>query len=645
MCGFTGYINSKNIDPSLLERMGALISHRGPDSSGIWVDQELGIGMCHRRLSIIDLSEAGHQPMLSKSKRFVIAFNGEIYNYQNIKDDLEKENPTLWNGHSDTEIILEGFERWGVDETLAKMVGMFSISLIDRDNKLLYLIRDRAGEKPLYFGWQDSDFFFGSELKSFHVHPGFKKQICKDALADFFRYNYIPSNKSIYVGIKKLNPGTVYQYNFDTKEELEYSYWSINNLKPKDKEIGTSENYVSQLDELLKKTIKDQMITDVPLGAFLSGGVDSSTIVAIMQEISTVPVKTFSIGFDEAEYDEAVYAKEVAKHLGTDHTELYVSPKDAMDVIPLLPKMYDEPFSDSSQIPTFLVAQLAKKQVTVSLSGDAGDELFGGYNRYLLTQNTWNKISKIPMPLRNMVSKSLLSIDAEKIDRVYNLTKIFVPKKFQFSNFGHKAHKAAGVLNSRDISTLYQGLITHWNPESIINGFNKKNQEYKFCIDKSISNIENMMLWDFQTYLPDDILVKVDRAAMSTSLETRVPFLDHRIIEFAMNLEIGQKIKNGTGKWLLREVLYKYVPKNLIERPKKGFGIPLDQWLRGPLKDWVYETLSESNLKKHGLLNIKKINKKVEEHMSRKYNWQYLIWDVLMFQSWYNEYHSCKKEQ
>jgi asparagine synthase (glutamine-hydrolysing) len=645
MCGFTGYINSKNIDPTLLEKMGELISHRGPDSSGIWVDQELGIGVCHRRLSILDLSEAGHQPMLSKSKRFIIAFNGEIYNYQNIKDDLEKEKPTLWNGHSDTEIILEGFERWGVDETLGKMVGMFSISLIDRDNKLLYLIRDRAGEKPLYFGWQDSNFFFGSELKSFHVHPGFKKQICKNALADFFRYNYIPSNKSIYVGIKKLNPGTVYQYNFDTKEELEYSYWSITNLKPKDSEFGTSENYVSQLDELLKKTIKDQMITDVPLGAFLSGGVDSSTIVAIMQEISTVPVKTFSIGFDEAEYDEAVYAKEVAKHLGTEHTELYVSPKDAMDVIPLLPKIYDEPFSDSSQIPTFLVAQLAKKQVTVSLSGDAGDELFGGYNRYLLTQNTWDKISKIPMPLRNMVAKSLLSIDVEKIDSVYNLTKIFVPKKYQLSNFGHKAHKAAGVLNSMDISTLYQGLITHWNPESIINGLNEENQKHKFNIDKSISNIENMMLWDFQTYLPDDILVKVDRAAMSTSLETRVPFLDHRIIEFAMNLEIGQKIKNGTGKWLLREVLFRYVPKNLIERPKKGFGIPLDQWLRGPLKDWVYETLSESNLKKHGLLNIQEINRKVEEHMSRKYNWQYLIWDVLMFQSWFNEYHSCKKEQ
>lgn len=638
MCGFTGYFNSSLFEPSILQNMGDAIAHRGPDANGIWYDNSVGIGVCHRRLSIIDLSEAGSQPMTSKSRKYVIAFNGEIYNYKELKKELSNQFDIQWNGHSDTEVILEAFELWGIDKTITKLIGMFAIFLFSKEDRKIFLIRDRAGEKPLYFGWQKQTLFFGSELKSFIQNPFFEKEICTEALADFFQYNYVPSDKCIFKGIKKLKPGFYYELDLDSKKASEKQYWSLFDSKIKSIGSNNPNDIVNSLDHLLKEVISDQLITDVPLGAFLSGGVDSSTIVAIMQQISEKPVKTFSIGFTDPDFDEAIFAKQVAQHLGTDHTELYLESNDALSVIPDLPNIYDEPFSDSSQIPTFLVSKLAKTKVTVSLSGDAGDELFGGYNRYLMASNSWGKLSKFPQSLRKISGKIMLSQSSETWDEVYKKIKYFLPEKFELTNFGDKIHKAAKIIDSKDISSIYRGLISHWNPNEIISESIKYTESNLFNFNGNYSEIENMMNWDFLTYLPDDILVKVDRAAMSNSLETRVPLLDHRIIEFAHQLPFEYKIQKGKGKWILREVLYKYVPKELIERPKRGFGIPLDSWLRGPLKEWTYSVLSKENLEKHNLLNIRSIELKLDEHMSGKRNWQYLIWDVLMFQSWYNKY-------
>jgi asparagine synthase (glutamine-hydrolysing) len=638
MCGFTGYFNSSLFEPSILQNMGDAIAHRGPDANGIWYDNSVGIGVCHRRLSIIDLSEAGSQPMTSKSRKYVIAFNGEIYNYKELKKELSNQFDIQWNGHSDTEVILEAFELWGIDKTITKLIGMFAIFLFSKEDRKIFLIRDRAGEKPLYFGWQKQTLFFGSELKSFIQNPFFEKEICTEALADFFQYNYVPSDKCIFKGIKKLKPGFYYELDLDSKKASEKQYWSLFDSKIKSIGSNNPNDIVNSLDHLLKEVISDQLITDVPLGAFLSGGVDSSTIVAIMQQISEKPVKTFSIGFTDPDFDEAIFAKQVAQHLGTDHTELYLESNDALSVIPDLPNIYDEPFSDSSQIPTFLVSKLAKTEVTVSLSGDAGDELFGGYNRYLMASNTWGKLSKFPQSLRKISGKIMLSQSTETWDQVYKKIKYFLPEKLEMTNFGDKIHKAAKIIDSKDISAMYRGLISHWNPNEIISESIKYTDSNLFNFNGNYTEIENMMNWDFLTYLPDDILVKVDRAAMSNSLETRVPLLDHRIIEFAHQLPFEFKIQKGKGKWILREVLYKYVPKELIERPKRGFGIPLDSWLRGPLKEWTYSVLSKENLEKHNLLNIRSIELKLDEHMSGKRNWQYLIWDVLMFQSWYNKY-------
>jgi asparagine synthase (glutamine-hydrolysing) len=641
MCGFTGYLSKGRFDHALLlNKMGDAIQHRGPDASGIWFDDTNGIGMCHRRLSILDLSDAGAQPMTSIHNKYVIVFNGEIYNFLDLKKELEKVTKIKWKGHSDTEIILLGFEIWGIETTLKKMIGMFAIALWDKESKVLTLMRDRMGEKPLYFGWQGSTFIFSSELKSFHQHPEFKKEICLDALGDFFKYNYVPSGKSIYKGIQKLKQGSYCTVSL-SKQSIESTiYWNIDDYKPENSNVNSNvTDRISELESLLKDAIGKQMIADVPLGAFLSGGVDSSAIVALMQSQSNRPVKTFSMGFNEKGFDEAIYAKKVAQHLGTDHTEMYVSPDEARNVIPLLPDIYDEPFSDSSQIPTYLVSKLAKSHVTVSLSGDAGDELFCGYNRYLMVNNAWSKLSKIPVGIRKVTGQFLLNRNVDTLNNLYKTLEVFVPNKYKLSNFGDKMHKVANKLDVSSISELYDGFISHWHPNEILT---QKRETKIFDLENlnKLNFIERMMHVDSKTYLPDDILVKVDRAAMANSLETRVPFLDHRVVEFAKLLPLDLKIRDGKGKWILREVLYKHVPKELIERPKMGFGIPLDSWLRGPLKDWAQDLLSESNLNKHHFLDNKVIQNKLTEHLSGKKNWHYHLWDVLMFQSWYNKFHN-----
>ncbi len=640
MCGFSGYLSTKQFEhQGLLNKMGLAIEHRGPDASGIWFDVTDGIGFCHRRLSIIDLSEAGSQPMLSYTGRYVIVFNGEVYNFLDIKKELEITGRGNWRGHSDTEIILAGFEVWGFEETLKRMLGMFAIALWDRENKELFLARDRMGEKPLYYGWQGQTFMFGSELKALRQHPEFRKEICMEALGQFFKYGCTTSGISIYKGIKKLKPGTFCKISLSDKDVKHFTYWDLDKcIHTNQPENNSIVENINQLEYLLTDAVSKQMIADVPLGAFLSGGVDSSVIVALMQKKSNKAIKTFSVGFNEKGFDEAVYAKEVARHLGTDHTEMYVSAEEAQSVIPLLAGIYDEPFADSSQIPTYLVSKFAKTKVTVALSGDAGDELFAGYGKYLSVNNTWRVLSKVPKGFRKEFGKFLVSKSVSKWDSFYMGIGAVMPAKYMLTDFGTKMHKFASMLNVSSQSELHEGFTAHWDINEILTT-PAINNIYNLEELKNISFIEKMMLLDAKTYLPDDILVKVDRAAMANSLETRIPLLDHRIVEFALNLPLNLKIREGKGKWILREVLYRHVPKALIERPKMGFCIPLDIWLRGPLKEWATDILSPANLDKHGFLNKQIIYQRLEEHISGRKNWQNELWDVLMFQSWYDKYH------
>lgn len=652
MCGFAGFVGNKTINSSrsVLERMVARIEHRGPDDSGVWLDKDVGVSLAHRRLAIMDLSPAGHQPMVSASNRYVIVYNGEIYNHMEIRRELDKSEYSFsWRGHSDTETLLAGIDAWGIEAILKKCVGMFALALWDRKKHCLILARDRVGEKPLYYGWQGEVFLFGSELKALKEHPAFVGEINRNALTLLLRHNYIPSPYSIYKKINKLLPGTILKLevrNGQLREEGQPEpepYWSLSNVVAGYADnplvIGDSEAQ-EELDRLLRDSIRMQMIADVPLGAFLSGGIDSSTIVALMQAQTNQPIKTFTIGFNEKRYNEAAHAKAIAMHLGTEHTELYVSPRKALDVIPKLPRLYDEPFSDSSQIPTFLVSEMTRQHVTVSLSGDAGDELFGGYNRYFWAKNIWNKIGYMPMPMRKMAVKGINKFSPELLNQLLGSIFRYLPSRFRVTNPGDKAHKLAEILDASGSDEIYWRLVSHWKqPSDVVVGAVEPETVLTNKVNwPKLNNLEyRMMYLDSMSYLPDDILTKVDRAAMGVSLETRIPFLDHRLIEYAWSLPLSMKIRNGQGKWLLRQLLYKYVPKKLIERPKMGFGIPIDSWLRGPLREWAEELLKESRLKQEGFFNPKLIRKKWLEHLSGQRNWQYHLWDVLMFQAWLSE--------
>jgi asparagine synthase (glutamine-hydrolysing) len=672
MCGFAGfYLDGAGDTRDLMEAnvamMANTLEHRGPDDFGVWIDREEPIAFGHRRLSIVDISASGHQPMMSANKKYVIALNGEIYNHIELRKELNLLNSNLhWNGHSDTETLLAGFELWGIRETLDRIVGMFSIALWDIESKTLHLIRDRFGEKPLYFGWIDVGnkkvFAFGSELKALRAYPGFQNNISRDALKQYFRYMYVPAPYSIFDGIFKLEPGCILSmrsppkrepadlFYFQDKNELQYESMKICRWYSFKEIINTCANHqinneleaANYLEAQLNQTISIQSLADVPLGAFLSGGVDSSAIVALMQNQSSTPIKTFTIGFEEAQFDESKYAQAVASHLKTDHHEMRVTAHDAISLIPKLPSIYDEPFADSSQIPTYFVSQAAKKEVTVSLSGDAGDELFGGYNRYLLAPSLWNKINWLPFHVRKLLGSSLSSVPIElwdKIGNIYNLTR---KSSMGVSRFGDKITKTALRLkNVNSIDTLYKSLVSEWpNPDSLVKGGVKASSELINLIDDQLpqkgldSSESRMMYWDTISYLPDDILCKVDRAAMANSLETRVPFLDHRVVELAQRIPIDFKIKGGTGKSVLRNILYKYVPKELIERPKAGFGIPLGAWLRGPLRPWVEELINYSRLEQEGYLEPQLVNKIWNEHMSGKRDWSFRIWSVVIFQQW-----------
>ena len=651
MCGLAGYFggywpHDERAALSRLKVMTDALVHRGPDSEGHWLDADSPVALGHRRLAIVDLSPAGHQPMRSSSSRYVIAFNGEIYNHLLLRQALEGMDcraslaMTGWRGHSDTETLLAGFDAWGIQGTVDRAIGMFAFAVWDRQTSTLTLGRDRLGEKPLYYGWQgrgnDAVFLFGSELKALRAHPAFVGEVDRGALSLLLRHNYIPAPYSIYKGIAKLQPGSLLTVSLQQPEPQLTTYWSgaqvaVNGVaKPF---TGTPAQAVDALEVLLKDAVRQQMMADVPLGAFLSGGVDSSVVVALMQAQSSRPVKTFTIGFDEAGYNEAVHAKAVAKHLGTEHTELYVTPQQAFDLIPRLPTLYDEPFSDSSQIPTFLVSQLARQHVTVSLSGDAGDELFCGYNRYQMASSLWRKLSKLPLPLRKLMAQGITNVSPQTWNRLAGV----LPSAMRAANVGDKLHKGANVLTSGSMDALYLGLVSHWDdPAAVVIG----GLEPPTLLTGNapaltgLDDVQRMMALDMLTYLPDDILTKVDRAAMGVSLETRVPFLDHRVVEFAWSLPQSMKLQGGQSKWALRQVLYRHVPKALIERPKMGFGVPIDSWLRGPLRDWAEDLLGEARLQREGYFHPAPIRQKWAEHLSGQRNWAYHLWDVLMFQAW-----------
>lgn len=641
MCGFAGFLGYRfdiaMLSSVIASRMASAINHRGPDDSGVWIDESCEIALSHRRLSILDVSSAGHQPMLSPTERYVIAFNGEIYNHLALRHRLESVGYSNWRGHSDTETLLAAFDVWGIEETLRSCVGMFAFALWDRKTKCITLARDRIGEKPLYYGWQSGVFLFGSELKALKAHPAFVGAINRDAISLFLRHNYIPSPHTIYQGVNKLMPGCFLQLTADGKEKLQ-AYWTANDsvLVGKRQQFSGDENDACiEAERLINLAVEGQMIADVPIGAFLSGGIDSSLVVSIMQKQSAQPVKTFTIGFNEKGYNEAFHARAVAKHLGTEHTELYVTPEEAQELIPRLPIIYDEPFSDPSQIPNFIVSELASKSVKVALSGDGGDELFAGYSRYSRISKIWNRLEKIPRFMKKGSSNFINSIF------VNALTQSFSPLcdslNGRICGFSEKIDKLSGILGTDDEVEFYRYFISHCqNPDEIIlGGSEPKTYLDKNEMVKSARGIqEKMMMLDMLTYLPDDILVKVDRAGMAVSLETRIPFLDQRIIEFSWSLPDSMKMREGQGKWILREILFKHVPKELVDRPKMGFSVPIGEWLRGPLRQWAEELIDESRLNREGIFKSGPIRKKWTEHLSGKCNWEYHLWDVLIFQAW-----------
>jgi len=646
MCGLTGLLAGNSQAASVLldtaREMANAIAHRGPDDSGEWCDEAQGYAVGFRRLAIIDLSAAGHQPMQSASARYVIAFNGEVYNFETVRAELKAEGHVVaYRGHSDTEVMLAAIEAWGLEKAVTRFVGMFAFALWDRSERVLHLVRDRLGVKPMYYGIAGGVFLFGSELKALRAHPAFDSEIDRDALTLLLRHCYIPGPYSIYRKYRKLPPGTILSVR-DLREPLPSPkpYWSAADVAERGLRAphqGSPAELTQALDELLRDGISMRMVADVPVGVFLSGGIDSSLVTSIMQSLSSRSVRTFTIGFNESGYNEAQHARVIARHLRTEHTELYVSPQEARDVIPRLPQIYDEPFADSSQIPTFLVSEMARRHVTVCLTGDGGDELFAGYERYQYCESIWNTMQRLPRPARRLAASGLGLAPSGAWDRAFGMVRPVLPRMLRIQHPQDKVRKLTGMLRLESLPEVYRDLISYWRPptDAVLSATEPPTPLTDRSSDFMTGDATSRMMYlDLVTYLPDDILVKVDRASMGVSLEAREPLLDHRLVEFAWRLPIEMKLQAGVGKWLLRRVLDKYVPRALVERPKMGFGIPIKEWLRGPLRDWADDLLSEQRLANDGFFASTLVRARWKAHLDGTSDASGELWAVLMFQAW-----------
>jgi asparagine synthase (glutamine-hydrolysing) len=656
MCGIAGLFQPGGGDGTLLsgivQRMTDALAHRGPDANGIWSQPAAGVSFGHRRLAILDLTEAGAQPMRSDCGRFVVTYNGEIYNHIALRDELDAIGASpRWRGHSDTETLLVAVRHWGVAGALQRLAGMFALALWDERERTLTLARDRFGEKPLYYGWSGSDLVFASELKALAAHPAWSPSLDRAALTSFMRYCYVPAPASIWTGIRKVPPGSYVTFSSDVAAGMlpaPSAYWSLRDhvVSAQSARIASESEAIEELQRLLSIAIKRQCLSDVPLGAFLSGGIDSSTVVALMQAQASQPVRTFSIGFREGAFDEAEDAGKVAAHLGTVHTELYVESQTAREIIPLLPRMYDEPFADSSQIPTHLVAQLARRQVTVALSGDGGDELFGGYNRHVWGGRLQSRLANVPDAVRQATSALLGTLSPKRADAIARLVQPLLPERFNVRRAGDQLAKLARIIGAKSSEELYRRLCSIDDDPSmtILGGEERESWSSHEMggLNATLDPLDRMTLADSLSYLTDDVLQKVDRAAMAVALETRVPFLDKDVVEFAAKVPTAMKIRDGRGKWLVRQVLYRHVPRQLVDRPKTGFSIPLDAWLRGPLKQWMLDLLSPARLKPQGLFNAALVELKVSEHMAGTRNNGHWLWNALMAQAWLDSW--CNRD-
>jgi len=641
MCEIVGFTNNKltSIDSkNLINEMALSLQHRGPDDQGYWVHNNNLLSFGHRRLSIFDLSRLGKQPMVSKSNRYIISYNGEIYNFKEIKKELIEKGHSFISS-SDTEVLLSSIEEWGVKNALKKFIGMFAFSLWDEKKQILSLVRDRFGEKPLYYGWQGNIFLFASELKALKKHHAWSGDIDQSSLGYFVKFGYVPTPLSIYENINKLNPGCIFQLQHKNDKWVslgEEVWWDRKNSFTSSKYDSNEIEF--KVENLLNDSINIQSLADVSVGSFLSGGIDSSLITALMQSNSTKKIKTFTIGFREADYDESSYASKVANYLGTDHHEYSVSPSDALELIPSLPKIYDEPFADSSQIPTLLLSRFTKTHVSVALSGDGGDEIFSGYNRYMWAPKFYNLSNKFPIILKNLLSYSSGKLSVAQVSLFYRLVENFIPSKYRVVGPVEKFQKIRKIISKENEFEIYDTLSSIWSDDNPVNSFTDVTYLNRKSYFDSCGNsfVKKMMKADISSFLLDDILVKVDRAAMSHSLETRMPFLDHRIYEYTNEIPIEMHANNGKSKMLLRNILKKYLPSNLIDRPKAGFGVPISSWLRGSLKNWTYDSLNFNKIKNEGFLDPNIITEYVKQHMNKEYNRQHELWNILMWQNWFD---------